>query len=46
MHEVFFNILEGKYEEISDEYSKELRELIKKMLDKDPEKRPSVQDIL
>lgn len=46
LNEIVFNILEGKYKELQGNYSKELQSLIKQMLDKDPLKRPSIQEIL
>jgi NIMA (never in mitosis gene a)-related kinase len=39
-------ILRGKYQPISQSYSKDIRALLSKMLMKDPSKRPSVNQIL
>lgn len=41
-----FKIVQEKPEPIPDRYSKELGELIEKLLEKDPTKRPSVREIL
>ena len=43
---VFLNILNDEVEPISDLYSKELRNLIYRMLNKDPSKRPKAKEIL
>lgn len=39
-------IIRGQYPPLSSRYSQELRNLIDKMITKDPEKRPSINQIL
>ena len=44
---IFFKIMKNKVNPITDEfYSKELRNLVQKMLNKNPQKRPKPKDIL
>lgn len=39
-------ILENDYEPLPDKYSKEIKQLVKSMLEKDPQKRPNLNQIL
>ena len=41
-----FKIVSDKWEPIGDRYSKEMSTLIEMLLEKDPNKRPSVREIL
>jgi len=44
--EVYFNIMKGKYNNIPKHYSKEMEIIINLLLQKDPKKRPSCNEIL
>ena len=37
INEIVFNILQGKFKEIEGEFSSDIKNLVKMMLDKDPE---------
>ena len=41
-----FKIVQEEYEPIGNNYSTDLKDLIEKLLEKDPTKRPSVREIL
>ena len=46
IHQLYLNIIKGKYEEISDRYSNDLKNIIRLILCLDPLKRPSADDLL
>lgn len=46
MRELIDNVLGGRAEELPQHYSKELRELCMDMLNTDPNKRPSIQQVM
>jgi NIMA (never in mitosis gene a)-related kinase 1/4/5 len=43
---LILKILRGKFNPILPSYSRSLHEMVEKLLQKDPRKRPSIQDIL
>ena len=46
IHQLYINIIKGKYEEIPNIYSNDLKNIIKLILCIDPMKRPSAEDLL
>ena len=46
MNALLMNIIKGKFTPISSNYSQEIRDLVDRMLVKEPEKRPSINQIL
>lgn len=46
MKDLSRNVLKGVYQPISEIYSVDLRQVIYKMLNQDPKKRPSVEQLL
>ena len=46
IHQLYLNIMKGKYEEIPNVYSNDLKNIIRLILCLDPVKRPSAEDLL
>ena len=46
IHQLYINIMKGKYEEIPKIYSKDLKDIIRLILCLDPVKRPSAEELL
>ena len=46
IHQLYINIMKGKYEEIPNIYSNDLKSIIRLILCLDPVKRPSAEDLL
>ena len=46
IHQLYINIKKGKYEEIPNIYSNDLKNIIRLILCSDPSKRPSAEDLL